>query len=326
MGNLYLQENIKIHSARIFSLCRKMLKRKTSPMCPNCGREILAFTATGCIYCGWPLIIDSPKQATKDKIADWILKFRKMLKRKTSPKCPNCGRETLADTATECIYCRWPLTAVYPTRFTKHKIANWILIILGFLVIIFALVLYENILNVDHSLIWSIITFVVGYFMSIWGLTREKGANLFSFTRKDVKRIPIFIYFGVIFSIIGAVLIIYFLQLAAKKAGTNFDLAMYSAAVGSLVLVGGFIDNTDELQAKTLKSIGKWFLIASIASALFKLAWDALLGETAGSVGYRILYIFSLMALILSVYSFAYAICLLLPTIFTIDKPKKLSQ
>jgi hypothetical protein len=247
-----------------------------------------------------------------------------------NPKCPNCGREILIRYSETCKYCGWSFIAKYPSRFTKklkRNIFSWTLKILGLLLILLASYFKEGILKSTNSILLFFIIVVIGLIILICGTIVDNREYWFSFSKNEFRRLlkilPNVLFVSVMYSVVTSVLLIHFLRSLVNKNGIDFDLAIFSATIGSLVMVGGFVDRSDKYQASKLINIGKYFLSAAALFAILKLCGDSLLGfQEPYNLGYWILYSVTILSLLFSAMSFAIALSLLLPTIFKIGNER----
>ena len=255
-------------------------------------------------------------------------------------KCPNCGQNSLVDDTFSCQWCGWPLLAKARTRVGwKRTLLGWLLRMLATFVLISAAYAYQGtwkyighqtLATIHNSPTWLFLLFflavlllqvsslLLGITWSPWNKTNWLGM----------------ISFAIAFPIIVATVIIYIahtiqattaapLNSTPQIPSYNFDLATISATLGGLIMVGGFIDNNKGRESKKpneLITIGKWFLIASVFSALVSLFMPAMATENTATPGYTVLFFAVAVAILLSAFSFAWAVCLLLPKLWKLDR------
>jgi len=261
--------------------------------------------------------------------------------RTKTKKCPNCGQKIIITGITECKWCGWPLSARYPVHHTRlRKVFSWFLRIFAALIIMFAFTSYQGMwthigsfaLNVMHNSVpWLIGISSVGIIILALSpaIANNRFDLLFNFSRDSMARYPKALAIALIFPIVAAALLVYFVHVMISKSPSNFDLAIISATIGGLVMVGGFIDKSGKQQATELINIGRWFLIASVFSTLFSLFMPALAGmdeSLSNTLAYKLLFYATALSLMASAFSFPWAVCLLLPKLWklgnTVGGPK----
>jgi len=129
------------------------------------------------------------------------------------------------------------------------------------------------------------------------------------------------IIFAISFPLISAAVIIHFASLIPEEAQSQFELAIVSATIGGLLMVGGFIDKANKKQARELINIGKWFLIASVFATLYGLFlnWISYI-DKIDTFGENLILTATIICLVFATFAFSWAISLLLPNLWKLGR------
>jgi hypothetical protein len=193
---------------------------------------------------------------------------------------------------------------------------------------IFVLAAYQGIwkyvgiisLNAIHDApLWVIVAAIsIVSVLLVFASRYVRGSQFGSITK---RRILEYLIIAVVYPATAAAVLLYFIHSFAEKTGSQFELSIVSATIGGLVMVSGFVGEGKTASARGLINVGKWFLTASVFSALFALFVSFLYGSnnTDGS-GYKLAYTLALITLTIGTLSFAWALSLLLPMLWRLGR------